>query len=231
MSWEAILSDPGLQAIVALCFFFLLALAWGGIRNRRLAQRLLEAMEPLLPTLGRRTRITWQGSAGFSAEVESPRVPFRKLTLSTRLLPRETMPVLWVLLWLLGRRDVLCITGTLRASPRAQLRLGYRQRATCEEGWHSLDMPGGLLAAMWGGNVERVSAALRPLVEPSAARIARLSITPTAPHLRAEVMIAGLDRESLATLFAGLADLCRAARASRSSQRMKADQGNVKSET
>ena len=69
MSWEAILSDPGLQAIIALCFFFLFAFAWGGIRNRRLAQRLLERLGPLLPTLGKQPHITWQGSAGFSAEI------------------------------------------------------------------------------------------------------------------------------------------------------------------
>ena len=58
-----------------------------------------------------------------------------------------------------------------------------------------------------------VSAALRPLVEPSAARIERLSIGPSAPHLRAEVAMAGLDQENLAALCRGLAGLCRAARA------------------
>lgn len=212
MSWESILSDPGLQAIIALCFFFLLAFAWGGIRNRRLAQRLLEAMGPLLSTLGKQAHITWQGSAGFSAEVESPRAPFRELTLSTRLLPRETIPVLWVLLRLLGRRDVLCITGTLRAAPRAQLRLGRRQTGA-GEGEYPLEMPGGTPAAVWGGDVEKMRVALRPLVEPSAARIERLSIVPKAPHLRAEVAIEGLDQKSLSALLAGLAELCRAARA------------------
>lgn len=212
MSWESISSDPGLQAIIALCFFFLLAIAWGGIHNRRRAQRLLETLGPVLSTLGQQTHVTWKGSAGFSAEVETPRAPFRKLTLVTHMLPRERFPVLWTFLWLLGRRDVLRITGTLRSSPRAQMRLGSRRRtAGAEEGWHPLDTPGSPSASLKGGNAAKVSAALRPLVGPSAARLQRLSLGTTAPHLQAEVATAGLDQERLAALFTGLTELCRAA--------------------
>jgi len=211
MSWESILSDPGMRAIVALAFFFLFALAWGGIHNRRLAQRLLEALRPLLPSLGKRTRLTWRGSAGFAAEVENPKAPFRQLTLSTHLLPRETIPVLWLLFWLAGRRDVLHIAATLRTSPQAQLRWGARRCAE-EEGWHLLDMPGSTTAAIRGGSVEGVSAALHRLIE-LPARLERLNIAPSESHLQAEVRIKGLDQESLAALFAGLADLCRAAQA------------------
>lgn len=209
MSWETILSDPGLQAIIALCFFFLIALAWGGIHNRRLAQRLLQTLQPLLPSLGKRTRIAWQGSAGFRVEVERAKAPFRKLVLFTRLLPRETMPALWAVLWLTGRRDALHITGTLRSTPRAQLRLG--RHVGSEEGWHLLDVPGSYQAALQGGDAEEMLSTLQPLLESKTLPIERLNITPAAPHLQVEVRIAGSDGEDLAALLAGLTDLCRVA--------------------
>ncbi|MBC8449949.1 MAG: hypothetical protein H8D78_19620 [Chloroflexi bacterium] len=212
MTWEAIRSDPALQAIIALSFVLLLALVWGGIHNRRRAQRLLQALAPLQPRLGQHMQITWKGSGGFSAAVEEPTTPFRELTLATRLLPRETLPVLWVFWRLMGRRDVLQVKGTLRAAPRAQVRLGHR-RAASETGWQAMEMPSSPPAELRGGEAAKVSAALRPLTKPAAARIVRLSLVPTAPHLHAEVTLAGLDQASLGALFVSLTELCRAAQA------------------
>lgn len=210
MTWGTIFSQPGLQAIIGLSFVLLLALIWGGIHNRRLGQRVLQALTPLQPRLGKHLRITWQGSSGFSAAVEEPQAPFRELTLAARLLPRETLPALWVLLWLAGRRDVLQITGTLQAAPRAQVRLGQR-RASAKEGWQTLHRVSGLPAALRGGDAEQIGAALRPLTEPSAARLVRLSLMPITPHVRAEVALGGLDQARLAALLANLSELCQTA--------------------
>ncbi|MDH7486807.1 MAG: hypothetical protein QHJ81_11090 [Anaerolineae bacterium] len=210
MTWGAIFSQPALQAIIGLSLVLLLALIWGGIHNRRLGQRVLQALTPLQPRLGKHLHITWQGSSGFSAAVEEPQAPFRELTLATRLLPRETLPAFWVLLWLVGRRDVLQITGTLQAAPRAQVRLGHR-KASAQEGWQTLQTAGGLPAALRGGEAEQVGAALRPLTEPTAARLVRLSLMPITPHVRAEVALHGLDQARLAALLANLSELCQAA--------------------
>ena len=126
--------------------------------------------------------------------------------------------MLWALLWLTGRRDALHITATLRTAPRVQLRM-RRHDIALEEGWSSLDLPVSYRAALRGGNAEKVRAALSPLLAPSTLGIERLDILSTAPHLQAEVKLAGLDGENLAALWAGLTDLCRAVGRGRSARK------------
>ncbi len=211
------MSDLASQVVIALC---ILLTAWyvvGWRLNRIRGQRLLEWIVRGLRTSGDQTTVSKLGMSGFQVNVRKTGAPFKTIEATIVLQPREIL-LLWILNLLRGRTDYLILKGTLRSAPRGEVEVvekkgSQAQRVTKgleDSDWTRRDATSGLVMAFRGRGGEQHAKAISPLLKDLGPRLVRLSLGRKAPHLLANLSLAGLDQESALLLLSSLRELAQA---------------------
>jgi len=210
------MSDLATQVVIAFCVLLTVWYVVGWQLNRTRGGRLLEWVVRGLRTSGDQTTVSRLGMSGFQVNVRKAGAPFKTIEAIIVLQPREIL-LLWILNLLRGRSDYLILKATLRASPRAEVAvvekkgpLGERvMKGVDESDWTRRDTPSGLVMAFRGKGGEQQANAISHLVEDLSPRLVRLSLSRKAPHLLANLSLAGLDQESALLLLSSLRDLAQ----------------------
>ncbi len=173
----------------------LVAFALGTGENVRRGNAILRWLQRGgLGVLGPRTTLRWLGSSAVELRIVEPPEPFRSVTVTIVLEPRD-LPWLWALSRRRGRRDTVILRADLRRAPRLELHVadtaGWMSEETLRiladpaEGWHALPwtVEG---ASGWRGQGD--PSMLRVPIERLASasgtgRLTRLSVSQTVPHL------------------------------------------------
>ncbi len=214
--------DPGqliASALGGLVVLVLVAFALGTGENVRRGNAILRWLQAGgLPVLGPRTTLRWLGSSAVELRIVEPPEPFRSVTVTVVLEPRD-LPWLWLLSRRRGRRDLVIFRADLRRAPRLELQVAdpagwtsgetVRSLGDPDEAWRQLPwrIEG---AAGWRGQGDpsRLKATIERLA--AAGRLSRLSISQTVPHLELHVRPpdpARLPAERLTRSFRELAGL------------------------
>ncbi len=209
--------DLATQLVIALCVLLTVWYAVGWLLNRRRGERLLEWIVRALRAGGEQTTVARLGTSGFQVNVSRARAPFKAIEATVLLQPREVL-LLWILNLLRGRTDSLVLRCTLRTPPRADVEVVSKKGALAkrvmkgidESGWSHQDMPGGLIVAFRSKAGQQQADALSHLVQDLSPRLVRLSLSKKAPHLLANLSLAGLDQQSVALLISSLRDVAQA---------------------
>jgi len=135
--------DWGLIAVVAVAVFFLGWYYAAFIYSRRLAGRVAKEFKDAVLGLGGTSRVRWFGTTAFRMTTEDANPPFRQVSVTVTLRPRE-MPINWAVGTAQRRRDVALIEASLRTKPRVAFelidpstRIG-RRRTRAKSDWVSL---------------------------------------------------------------------------------------------
>lgn len=180
----------------ALVVLVLVAFALGTGENVRRGNAILRWLQAGgLRVLGPRTTLRWLGSSAVELRIVEPAEPFRAVTVTVVLEPRD-LPWLWALHRRQGRRDLVILRADLRRAPRLELQLAdplgwtsaeaVRLLGDPAEGWQRLPWSTDEMSGWRGlGN----PAHLRPVIDRliAAAPLSRLSVSQTVPHLELHV--------------------------------------------
>ncbi len=215
--------DPSqllVSVIGGLVVLVLVAFALGTGENVRRGNAILRWLQTGgLRLLGPRTTLRWLGSSAVELRIVDPPDPFRAVSLTVVLEPRD-LPWLWAISRRRGRRDLVIIRADLRRAPRLELHLADPAAWTSGETVRLLDDPGERwerlpwptpAAAGWRGQGDPM--ALRSTIERLAAgagQLTRLSISQTVPHLEVHLQPPDPNRvpaERLTRPFVDLAGL------------------------
>lgn len=157
----------GLAAVVAVVFLVWYYAAY--VYSRRLAVRVGRELKVAVLTLGGTSHIRWFGTTAFRMTTEDASPPFRQVSVTVTLRPRE-MPINWAIGTVQGRRDAALVEASLRTQPRMSFelvdpatRLGKR-RSRARSGWSSVTVGGRamLLDAKDEGGIMRLLEAIDP---------------------------------------------------------------------
>lgn len=99
-------------AIVVLVWYF-----FGYRLNRRRAIEIAQIVREHLPVMGEKPTLRWYGVSGFFVTVEEPAEPFRNVSLSVLLEPREVV-LLWLWRRLVGQVDRVLVRAEYRHAPQ-----------------------------------------------------------------------------------------------------------------
>jgi hypothetical protein len=105
-----------------------LVLAWyfvGQQAMRRRGVELLRWVRQGLPILGDSPKLGWLGGSAFQMTIERPTAPFKAVSVTVVLAPREIF-FLWLVNRLRQRQDLLVVRGDLRQRPKLMFEL-FRQ--------------------------------------------------------------------------------------------------------
>ena len=135
--------DPATIAVLALAVLFLAWYYAGFAYNRKLARRLANELKTAVLAFGGTSRAQWYGTTAFKMMTEGANPPFREVSLTVTLRPRE-MPINWAIGAAQGRRDTVLVEAALRKDPGThfevvdpQSRVG-RRRLRAKSGWSSI---------------------------------------------------------------------------------------------
>jgi hypothetical protein len=139
------------------------------VYSRRLVARIAEDLKPAMLSLGGTSRIQWFGTSAFRMTTDGPNAPFRKVSVTVTLRPRE-MPINWALGTAQGRRDAALVEASLRKDPDVhfelvdpQSRIG-RRRSLAKSGWIQITL-GNRSLLLWSedeGKARRILEQLEP---------------------------------------------------------------------
>jgi len=139
--------DWGLVAVFALAVFFLGWYYAAFVYSRRLAGRVATELKGAVLALGGASQIRWFGTTAFRMTTEGANAPFRDVSVTVTLRPRE-MPINWAIGTAQGRRDAALVEASLRANPRIgfelidpMTRIG-RRRARTKGDWSTFSRDG-----------------------------------------------------------------------------------------
>ncbi len=139
--------DWGLVAVFALAVFFLGWYYAAFVYSRRLAGRVATELKGAVLALGGTSQIRWFGTTAFRMTTEGANAPFRDVSVTVTLRPRE-MPINWAIGTAQGRRDAALVEASLRANPRIgfelidpMTRIG-RRRARTKGDWSTVSLGG-----------------------------------------------------------------------------------------
>ena len=159
--------DWGLATVLGVAVLFLVWYYAAFVYTRRLAGRIATELKDAMLALGGTSRIQWFGTSAFRIATEEANPPFRQISLTVTLRPRE-MPINWAIGTVQGRRDAALVEGSLRKVPKVAFelvdpatRLGKR-RSRARSDWSPVSMGGRqmLLASDDDGRVLRILDAL-----------------------------------------------------------------------
>jgi hypothetical protein len=212
------MSDLATQVVIALCLLLTVWYVVGWRLNRTRGGHLLEWIVRGLRASGDQITVSRLGMSGFQVNVRRARAPFKTIEATIILQPREIL-LLWILNLLRGRSDYLVLKSTLRGSPRGEVEvigdrgslIGRVRKGGDENGWTRGDTDSGLAIAFQGKGGQQLADAISQSVEDLSPRLVRLSLGKKAPHLLANLSLAGLDQESALLLLSSLRDLAQAA--------------------
>ena len=139
--------DLGLVAVLAVAVFFLVWYYAAYVYSRGLVGRIGTELKQAVLGFGGTTRIRWFGTTAFRMTTEGASPPFRGLSVTVTLRPRE-MPINWAIGTAQGRRDTALVEASLREDPRVGFelvdpltRIG-RRRARAKSDWRKLSLAG-----------------------------------------------------------------------------------------
>jgi hypothetical protein len=171
-----------------------LVLAWyfvGQQAMRRRGLALLQWVRQGLDTLGDRPQLQWLGASAFEFTLEAPTHPFKAVSVTVVLEPREIF-FLWLVNRLRQRRDLLVVRGDLTTQPplmlelfRAGGRSGQEAKAMADSaGWsiEAFDKSGLQLAGSSPLRQDLLHATARELGDHLGA-LRRVSLRRRSPHL------------------------------------------------
>jgi len=161
--------DLGLAAVLVVAALFLVWYYAAYVYSRRLAARVARELKDAVLALGGTSRVRWFGTTAFRMTTEDASPPFRQVSLTVTLRPRE-MPINWAIGTAQGRRDAALVEASLRKQPKVPFelvdpatRLGKR-RSRARSDWSSVTLGGRtmLLAADDEGGAMRLLEAVDP---------------------------------------------------------------------
>jgi hypothetical protein len=161
--------DLSLAAVLVVAALFLVWYYAAYVYSRRLAARVARELKDAVLALGGTSRVRWFGTTAFRMTTEDASPPFRQVSLTVTLRPRE-MPINWAIGTAQGRRDAALVEASLRKQPRVSFelvdpatRLGMR-RSRARSDWSSVTLGGRtmLLAADDEGGAMRLLEAVDP---------------------------------------------------------------------
>jgi hypothetical protein len=171
-----------------------LVLAWyfvgqQAVRRRGLA--LLQWVREGVPILGNTPKLRWLGASAFQFTIERPAPPFRAVSVTVVLEPREIF-FLWLVNRVRQRRDLLVVRGDLTARPKLMFELFREAGRSSQEAqamassacWPiaPFDKSGLQLAASSPLSQDLLHTSIH-WFEDQIGALARLSIRDTSPHL------------------------------------------------
>lgn len=181
--------------VVAVLLAIMLSFAIGTQRNVSKGNARLRWLQPALPVLGQRTTLRWLGSSVVQLDFVEPLEPFRDVSVLVVLEPRD-VPLMWLVTWARGRRDVLIFRISLRRAPRMELEAtdaaAWIKAGDAEEAadWPAAKFPAGVVATVAPGSDAAAGAAARHAWEAlglASDGVWRMSIRRTVPHLEVHV--------------------------------------------
>jgi hypothetical protein len=128
--------DWGLIAVFAIAVFFLIWYYAAFVYSRRLAARVARELKDAVLGLGGTSTVRWFGTTAFRMTTEGATAPFREVSVTVTLRPRE-MPINWAIGTAQGRRDAALLEASLRTQPKVAFelvdpstRVGQRRKRT-----------------------------------------------------------------------------------------------------
>ena len=161
--------DLGTAAVLAVAVFFIAWYYAAFVYSRRLASRVARELKDAVLGLGGASRVRWFGTTAFRMTTEEASPPFREVSMTVTLRPRE-MPINWAIGTAQRRRDAALLEASLRKSPKVEFelvdpatRIGQRRRRARSD-WSPVSIDGRdlLAAADDEGQVVRLLEALGP---------------------------------------------------------------------
>lgn len=199
-------------SVVVLVWYFL-----GQQAMRRRGLLLLQQVRAALPILGESPKLRWLGGSAFQLTLERPVHPFKALTITVVLEPREIV-FLWLVNRFRQRRDLMVVRGDFVAPPPAMGELfraegpGGKEAdaAALSERWpiDAFDASGLQLAA----SSPLLHEALRDTTQQLHTQLSsllRLSIRDTSPHLLLNYTLRPGHERNIDDVFRCLLDLAR----------------------
>lgn len=186
--------DLGLIAVLVVSVFFLAWYYAAFVYSRRLAARIAREWKQTVLDLGGTSKVRWFGTTAFRMTTEGAAAPFREVSVTTTLMPRE-MPINWAVGKAQGRRDAALVEASLRTDPKVTFelvdpatRIGQRRRRARSD-WSPVSIGGRslLLSTEDEGRVVRLLESLGP---ESLATFNALHVTAgTSPGIAASVSV------------------------------------------
>jgi hypothetical protein len=140
-------TDVGLIAVLAVFVFFLVWYYGGSIYSRRLAARIAGELKDAVLGLGGTSKVRWFGTTAFRMTTEEAAPPFREVSVTVTLRPRE-MPINWAIGTAQGRRDAALVEASLRTMPKIgfelvdpKTRIGRRRKGARSD-WSPITLSG-----------------------------------------------------------------------------------------
>jgi len=137
--------DWGVTGVLAVAVFFLAWYYAAFVYSRRLARRVATELKDAVLSLGGTSSVRWFGTTAFRMTTEEANPPFRQVSVTVTLRPRE-MPINWAVGTAQRRRDAALIEASLRANPRVAFelidpstRIG-RRRTRAKSDWVTLSL-------------------------------------------------------------------------------------------
>ena len=173
--------DWGLAAVFSVAVFFSVWYYAAFVYSRRLAGRIAKELKDAMLTLGGTFRIQWFGTTAFRIITEDAHPPFRQVSLTATLRPRE-MPINWAIGTAQGRQDAALVEASLKKEPKVAFelvdpatRLG-RRRKRARSDWSPL-MVGGRRLLLASDDDDRVLRILETLDPGTLAAVLALHVT------------------------------------------------------
>ncbi len=141
------MADPSLIAVLGVAGFFTAWYFAAHIYSRRLARRIGTELKAAVLGLGGNSRIQWFGTTAFRMTTEGAKPPFKEVSITVTLRPRE-MPINWAIATGQGRRDTALVEASLRKDSDVHFevvdplsRIG-RRRMREKSDWTTLSLGG-----------------------------------------------------------------------------------------
>jgi hypothetical protein len=202
----------GLSVLVLVWYF----LGQQALRRRGLA--VLQWVRAGVSILGESPKLRWLGSAAFQLTIEHPAPPFKALSVTVVLAPREIF-FLWLVNRFRKRRDLMVVRGDVTTRPRVRFELfreegrsGQEAKAIAtSERWPivTFDKSGLRLATSSPLGQDLLHTAM-PRMADHLAALLRLSIRDASPHLLFNYTLRPGQAAPAGPVFHALLDLARA---------------------
>ena len=145
--------DPGLIAVLIISAFFLVWYYAAFVYSRRLVARIAGEWKEAVLALGGTSKVRRFGTAAFRMTTEGAAAPFREVSATITLRPRE-MPINWAIGTAQGRRDAALVeahqfTGGFRVTGARRALAGTVAAAAD----HRIAMSFGVLAMLPGNGI------------------------------------------------------------------------------
>jgi hypothetical protein len=188
----------------------------GQLLNRQRSKRIGSWLQTGLGALGGRVAWKWLRamSAGAEITVQETRPPYRNLVIGYYLLTREFAP-LWLVEWLLGKRDLLSLRADLRTQPGREFdilplkgKLRKELDAAAEQHTYQWqELANGLGLATQGQPDQQLLQRAQRFLETYGPYVERISLRRRAPHVISFMRLSGLENTKSDALWRALGEL------------------------